>query len=472
MKTGDRIAMLGLNSDRFWEYVVAVPWGGGVINPCNLRWSAVEIRYSLTDSGSQILIVDDNFKHLAAELSGDDSPVKVLIHAGDGPAPEGMLSFERLIADTDPVSDAGRMGNDLFGIFYTGGTTGAPKGVMLSHLNFMVSALASTTEDMFTRPGNCLHVAPMFHLADLSLGCSHWILGNTHCVIPAFSPEAVIDAIENERVTEMVLVPTMVQMLVDHPAMHEGRDLSSLKHIIYGGSAIAEAVIERALAAIPSTRFVQAYGMTELSPLATILPAFYHTVEGRKLGKMGATGRAGACVEIRIVDPDGHMLPSGEKGEIIVRGPNVMLGYWNKPEQTAEVIREGWMHTGDAGYLDDEGFLYVVDRIKDMIVSGGENVYSAEVENALAQHPAVQSSAVIGIPSAKWGESVHAFVIFKPNVTATGEDLFAHCKQLIAGYKCPRSFDFVIELPLSGPGKVLKTELRKKYWEGRDRLVS
>jgi acyl-CoA synthetase (AMP-forming)/AMP-acid ligase II len=197
----------------------------------------------------------------------------------------------------------------------------------------------------------------------------------------------VLDAIERDRVTSLLLVPTMIQMLVDHPAMRKPRDLSSLKGITYGASPISEAVLNRAMEAFPGVGFAQAYGMTELSPIATLLPAFYHTAEGRKAGKLRSAGRASVCMEVRIVDVDGAEVPRGTVGEVAVRGPNAMQGYWNKPEQTAAALRDGWMHTGDGAYMDDDGFIFVVDRMKDMIISGGENVYSAEVENAINQHP-------------------------------------------------------------------------------------
>lgn len=211
---------------------------------------------------------------------------------------------------------------------------------------------------------------------------------------------------------------------------------------------------------------MQAYGMTELSPLATVNPPWTHTPEGRKSGKMSAAGRAGHCVELCIVDADGTEVPHGIVGEVVVRGPNVMQGYWNKPEQTAVALRNGWMHTGDAAWMDDDGFIFIADRLKDMIISGGENVYSAEVENAVA------ACAVIAIPSEEWGESVHATVVRKPGQDVTAEGLIAHCRSLIAGYKCPRSVDFVDALPLSGAGKVLKTKLREPFWQGRERKVA
>jgi long-chain acyl-CoA synthetase len=471
MQAGDRVAMLALNSDRYLEYQMAVPWGGGVLNPCNIRWSVAEILYSLEDSGSSILLVDDAFLPLAEEIRRDATTLRAVLYCGDGEAPAGMHDYEALLASTAPVADVGRHGEDLLGIFYTGGTTGFPKGVMLSHANLCIAGLALHAEGMAAAGGTYLHAAPMFHLGDMGIAMPHWIEGNTHSVVPAFAPELVLDTLERDRVTHVLLVPTMIQMLVDHPTMQRARDLGALQRIIYGASPISEAVLDRAMAALPGVGFMQGYGMTELSPLATVLAARYHTVEGRQLGKLRSAGRASLCVEVRIVDAQDQEVPRGTVGEVIVRGPNVMQGYWNKPEQTAATIRDGWMHTGDGGYMDEDGFVYIVDRIKDMIISGGENIYSAEVETAVAQHPAVLSCAVIGIPSADWGETVHAVVVCRPGAEVSAEALIAHCKALIAGYKCPRSVDFRETLPLSGAGKILKPELREPYWEGRSRQV-
>jgi acyl-CoA synthetase (AMP-forming)/AMP-acid ligase II len=312
----------------------------------------------------------------------------------------------------------------------------------------------------------------MFHIGDIGVAMAHWIEGNTHSITPAFSPESVLDTLERDRVTHMFLVPTMIQMVVDHPTMRKQRDLRELRTITYGASPISEALLERAMSALPGVDFVQAYGMTELSPLATVNPAYYHTTEGRKLGKLRAAGRAAHCVEVRIVDEHDREVPRGVVGEIAVRGSNVMLGYWNQPERTAATVRDGWMHTGDGAYMDEDGFVFIVDRMKDMIISGGENVYSAEVENAIAQHPAVAACAVIGIPSDQWGESVHSVVVCKPGHEVSAAELIAHCKALIAGYKCPRSLDFTDALPMSGAGKVLKTKLREPFWKGCERHIA
>lgn len=472
LRAGDRVAMLSLNSDRYLEYQVGVPWAGGVLNPCNIRWSPAEILYSLNDSGSSILLVDDTFKHLVEQFQRDATTLRHVIYCGDAAAPAGLHDYEALLTRSAPVPDALRRGSDLAGIFYTGGTTGFPKGVMLSHDNMCWSGLAARAEGLARPGGTFLHAAPMFHLADMGLAMPHWFEGNTHSIIPAFHPERVLETIERDRVTNLMLVPTMLQMLLDELANGKPRDLSSLRTAFYGASALTESLLLRAMAAIPGAEVFQGYGMTELAPVATILPSWYHTEAGRKRGKLRSSGRATFCTEVRIVDEEGREVPRGVVGEIAVRGPNVMLGYWNQPALTAAAVRDGWMHTGDGGTMDDEGFIAIVDRIKDMIKSGGENVYSAEVENALARHPAVVASAVIAIPHDHLGEAVHAVVVRRPDAEVGEAELIAHCKTLIAGYKSPRSVAFVEALPLSGAGKVLKTALREPFWQGRDRGVA
>jgi long-chain acyl-CoA synthetase len=315
-----------------------------------------------------------------------------------------------------------------------------------------------------------LHAAPMFHLGDLSQAFMATLLGGTHIFIPGFNADEVVRVIARHRVQTTLLVPTMIGMVLQSPLL-DGADLSSLELIAYGGSPISDPVLKRAREVFSRTRLVQGFGQTESCAAGTLLADRYH-VPGGSGDKMRSAGRPSYGVEIAMRAPDGAFLGPGEVGEICLRGPMVMAGYWNKPEETATALRDGWLHTGDAGYLDDDGFLYVCDRVKDMIISGGENVYSAEVERAVATHPKVAQVAVIGVPDEKWGERVHAVIVAKPGETPTYEEIYAHCKALIAGYKTPRSMEVLAALPLSPVGKVLKTELRKPYWGDNRRAVN
>jgi long-chain acyl-CoA synthetase len=471
VREGDRVAVLSLNSDRYLELYLAVGWAGAVIVPLNIRWSPLENEDAIRDCRAEVVFVDKAFAPVGTALA-KAIPALKLVYADDGDVPAGMASYETLIAQHEPMADAMRKRDDLAGIFYTGGTTGRSKGVMLSHGNLMANALNALGEGLWPGTAVYLHAAPMFHLANGAAMYSVLLSGGSNVVIQSFTPDGVAAAVQKEGVTDVLLVPTMIQMFVDHPTLGS-YDLSSLRRIAYGASPISDAVLMRAMKALPTTEFTQAYGMTELSPIATLLHWKEHIGDGRAKGRHRAAGRATFGCEVKIVDVDDKVVPSGVVGEIAVRGDVVMMGYWERPEETARAVVDGWMHTGDGGYIDDDGFVYVVDRVKDMIISGGENVYSAEVENALAQHPAVAQCAVIGIPSERWGEQVHAVVVLKSGASATSEQLMEFCKGLIAGYKCPRSVDIsTIPLPLSGAGKVLKRELRKPYWENRERRVS
>jgi long-chain acyl-CoA synthetase len=312
----------------------------------------------------------------------------------------------------------------------------------------------------------------MFHLANGAGMYCMLLTASTNAIIKAFSPGAVAQAVERFRVTDVLLVPTMIQMFVDQPGIEEW-DLSSLRQILYGASPISEALLDRAMARLPGVRFVQAYGMTELSPIATVLMPEEHVGAGRAKGRHRSGGRAALGVEVKIVDTEDRPVAPGTVGEIVVRGDTVMMGYWNRPEETAKAVVDGWMHTGDGGYMDEDGFVYVVDRIKDMIITGGENVYSTEVENVVAQYPGVLQCAVIGIPEARWGEAVHAIVVVKAGTTVETVDLINFCKERIAGYKCPHSVDVRTDpLPMSGAGKILKRELRRPFWESQDRRIA
>lgn len=459
VRPDDRVALLSLNSDRCHEYLFAVPWAQAAVNPVNIRWSPVEIAYSLQDSQSKVLLVDDAFASAVPAIRAAGAELSTVIFCGDGPCPDGMLDYEQLIAGADPIPDPRRGGDAMFGIFYTGGTTGHPKGVVLSHDNVLTSALGSLASGEFlSSQGRILHAAPLFHLAAIGMWIAGGVVGSTHVMIPFFAPAAVTQAVSRHRVTDVLLVPTMIQMLIDDPAT-AAADLSSLRHVLYGASPIPDALVERAEKALPTAGFGQAYGMTELAPAATFLTAADHADPALRR----SAGRALPHVEVQVVDADDNELPRGQVGEVVARGDNVMVGYWNRPDETAATLRGGWMHTGDMGRMDDAGYLFVIDRLKDMIITGGENVYSAEVENALAGHDAVAMAAVIGMPDEQWGERVHAVVVLQPGQEVSEETLREHCRTLIAGYKVPRSMEFAAQLPMSGAGKVLKRELRDRH---------
>ena len=471
VQPGDRVAILALNSDRYFEYYFGVPWAGACVVPLNIRWSPVENAYSLTDAGAKILVVDDAFAKMVPALLNQKVKLDHIIYIGDSDTPQGMVNYEEMIASHEPIEDAYRSNDDLAGIYYTGGTTGFPKGVMLTHSNIWSSGVALVMAIGLQEENRVLHAAPMFHLADGAMTQGGMIAGSTHVFIPMFTPSGTINAITENKVTHSLLVPVMIQMVINDPTIKE-TDLSSLKYVLYGASPISESVLVQAMNTLPQAAFAQGYGQTELAPLATMLGPEYHVTEGPNAGKLKSAGKAIGCVEIKVVNEDGHELERGQIGEITVKGPNAMVGYWNKPEETAVSLRNGWIFTGDAGYMDDEGFVFLVDRVKDMIVSGGENVYSAEVENAVMNHPAVDQVIVVGIPSDEWGEQVHAEVILKEGQEATIEDIIAKTKEYIANYKCPRSISFRTDpFPLSGAGKLLKREVRKKYWEGHERQI-
>jgi long-chain acyl-CoA synthetase len=469
---GGRAAILSLNSDRYLEFSCAMPWAGCIFVPVNTRLAPPEIAYWLNDSGAEVLFVDDAFVAATEVFRGDCPALREIVYTGDGETPAGMRNYEDLVAEGKAIEDAGKGYDDLAALYYTGGTTGVSKGVMLSHRNICVNGLHMVQPLRFRREMRWMHAAPMFHIADALAIFATTLAGGRHVVLPGFEPVAVMTMIEEEKVTDTLLVPTMINMLVHHPDISK-HDISSLTHMTYGASPMPEAVIRKAVEMLPGCEFTHAYGQTECAPLVTLNGPDAHRGAGLEGKMFKSCGQSALGVEIKIVDEEGKELPQGGIGEVCARGGNIMMGYWNKPEQTEAALKDGWMHSGDGGYLDENGFLFIVDRVKDMIISGGENIYSAEVESAVMSHDAVAECAVIGVPDDKWGERVHAIVRLVDGADASEQDIIALCHTLIAGFKCPRSVAFQSDpLPLSGAGKILKTELRKPYWEGRDKGVN
>jgi len=452
-KPGDRIAILADNSPQYLEMYVGLPAAGFVIVPLNTRHAEPELRYALEDADAKLLITDRDPGAL-----GD--LVDTVISLPD--------EYETLLGNAAEMElGVGLTEDTLAGLFYTGGTTGASKGVMLSHRNLISNAMHNMTVVQPSEEHVWLIMAPMFHAA----GTNSVLLGiwSASCQIPlrVFDPATTLDLFERHGITHTLGVPAMIAAITELQ-LREPRDVSTLKVIEHGGSPIATEVIRRAHKAFPNAEFVHVYGATETAPLVTGLrneQLYLDEPRGR------SCGQTLIGVQLKIVDAKGNELPSGEVGEVATSGPNTMQGYWRKPEQTAEVLRDGWYYTGDLGRVDADGYLYLVDRAKDMIVTGGENVYCSEVEEVLYKHPAVLEAAVIGVPDAKWGEAVHAVVVSREAVSA--EELIEFCREHIAGYKLPKAVTFSeTELPKSGPGKILKRELRKPFWEGKQHGIN
>jgi long-chain acyl-CoA synthetase len=468
---GDRVAILALNSDRYFELMYALPWIGAVMVPLNTRLAAPEIEYILEDSGAVGLFIDGTMAHHLGALDGKIDGVREVIWLDDIASPDGMLHYEDLTA-YDPADDAGAGNDETAGLFYTGGTTGRAKGVMLSHTNLVVNAMNAVTGMGFDSATAYIHSGAMFHLADGASTFGVTMAGGRHAFVPRFEPVEVLQMIESEKVTHAQFVPTMINMLVNHPRFSEF-DITTLKIVLYGASPMPEGVLRKALELMPRVGMIHGYGMTEAAPIVTLLPARYTTLSGPYAGRLKSCGQAALTCEVKVVDTDRQEVPRGTAGELAIRGPNIMKGYWNKPDETTAVLEDGWYYSGDGATMDKEGFVYIVDRLKDMIISGGENVYSAEVENAISLMPEVGEVAVIGVPDEQWGERVHAIIVPKRGATLSAEQVLAHCREQIAGYKCPRSVDFRdTSLPLSGAGKVLKRELREPYWKGYTKAVN
>lgn len=462
----DRYAVVAGNGHEYLELYHAGFLGAGIINPLNLRLSPAELTFILRDSGTRTVFADALFAGLIDEVRHDVGIERVVL-IGDGDVPHD-LRYEDLLESGSPVAPPEPEETDPVVLMYTGGTTGRPKGVLLDQraemLNLYHAAMAiGLDEDRIY-----LHQTPMFHAASMTGVLGIPASGGASVFVPYFEPAAVLDRIERYRVNITLMVPIMLAMLLAAPEFRPER-LATLQSLVYGASPMPRGLLEHLLATFPELDLYQGYGMTEASAVLTLLAAKDHRRGGDALG---SAGRPVLGVEISIRDEDGGELPAGRSGEICARGGNFMREYWNRPQETAAAFRAGWYRSGDTGYVDEQGFLFVVDRVKDMIVTGGENVYSIEVENAISTHPAVAEVAVIGIPHDLWGEAVHAIVVLQPGAHATPEEIIEHARRTIAGYKLPKSVEFRTDpLPLSGALKPLKRELRAPYWQDHDRSV-
>ena len=470
----DRVAILAHNSDRYFEFIYSVSWLGGVFVPINTRLAPPEIQFWINDSESKVIFVDSNFSSIIENLMKENKipSIEKVVYISDDAVPENMIKYEDLLG-TESIDDKMRGYNDLAGIFYTGGTTGRSKGVMLSHTNMVINAFNGAVSGDFGPHSRWLHAAPMFHIADCAglFGVSQ--AGGSHFFIPGFTPKLFFDAVSKNKINETILVPTMVNMAVNDPEI-KNYDLTCLRKIMYGASPMPEPVIVKAMEILPNCTFYHAYGQTECAPLLTFSGPETHVFEGPLAYKFKSCGQAVPGVELKIADENGNEVNSGEVGEIYARGPNIMLGYWRQEDLTKKAISEdGWMRTGDGAKMDKDGYVFIVDRVKDMIISGGENVYSTEVENSIYQIHGVLECAVIGIPDEKWGEVVHAIVRLKEQESLEEKDIIDHCHKNIAGFKCPKSVSFRNEpMPVSGAGKILKTELRKPFWKDQNKQVN
>jgi acyl-CoA synthetase (AMP-forming)/AMP-acid ligase II len=464
---GDRFAVMTLNSPEYLELYHAAFLGGGVINPLNLRFAPKELAYVLRDSDTKVCFVDALFGPLIDAVKAEAGLEHVVL-VGSGDVPHTHELDDLRAAATPTLPDEGEE-TDPVVLMYTGGTTGTPKGVVLDQRAELLNAYHVMMTLSMSRSSVSLVQTPMFHAASMFSILGGPAIGAHTTIVPMFEPTAVMNAVETYRPTITVMVPTMIGLTMAHPAFRpEG--LGSFADLVYGASPMPKALLEKLLALYPAMNIWQGYGMTESSSVLTLLGPREHREGGAYLRSAGLPVPG---VVLSIQDEHGRALPAGQPGEVCARGGNFMTAYWKQPEATTEAFRGGWYHSGDAGFLDADGYLYLVDRVKDMIVTGGENVYSTEVENALSTHPSVAQVAVIGIPHEKWGEAVHAIVVLKPGSTASEGELISHCRDWIAGYKVPKSVEFRAEpLPLSGAMKVLKKDLREPYWKGHERKVN
>ena len=475
IKHSDRIAYVGKNSDIYFEMVYGAMKIGAVMVPVNWRLATPEIAVIIEDSQARLVLVGPEFVDAAAEIiaglrqAGVAAP-RMLVAEGVAAGCTDFAAWRDAYAPAPPPHTISP--DDVAVQLYTSGTTGRPKGVMLMHRNFTHSIAANETAGLsWNRWGpadNAIQAMPVSHISGTGWGflCVHH--GAACHIQRQFDLEQTFDMIDKYRINKIFLVPAALQFLVRHPRAAR-TDFGCIREMGYGASPIPLALLREAIA-VMGCGFVQFYGMTETTGTIVALPPEDHLPEGSP--RMRAAGKPLPWVEIRVVDSGGQEVPHGTVGEIVTRSGANMLGYWNRPEETAKTIRDGWLYTGDAGFMDADGYVFIHDRVKDMIISGGENVYPAEVESALADHPAISDVAVVGVPDEKWGEAVKAVVVLRPGMDLDEETLIRWSRGRIAGFKTPKSVDFVAALPRNASGKLLKRELRAPYWAEAGRQVN
>jgi len=449
---GDRVAYLDLNHPRFFVTMFATAKLGAIFVPLNFRLTGPELSFIIRDAGVHTLVHDEMFAPLVDSIR-DELPCREYVcpTARDGVRPWSELKHDQRDSDLDTMIAV----DDVAVIMYTSGTTGRPKGAMLTHGNFLWNDLNALLAYDTLMSDRTLVVAPLFHIGGLNVTpLTAFLKGATVVLERQFDPQRVLELIPRHGITTMFGVPAMFLFMSQLPQF-AATDLSSVRNFICGGAPVPEALIR--LYGDRGVSFAQGYGLTETAPFATIVPV------DRALDKVGSAGIPPFFTDVRCVDDRDDDVPVGERGEVVVRGPNVMKGYWNRPEATAEVMRNGWFHTGDVGVKDEDGYFYIVDRKKDMIISGGENIYPAEVEDAIYKHPDVAEVAVIGIPDERWGETVCAIVVAKPGTAPAQQDIIDFTQGKLARYKQPRTVLFTDVLPRNPAGKVLKFELRDRF---------
>ncbi|MEA3301455.1 MAG: long-chain-fatty-acid--CoA ligase [Pseudomonadota bacterium] len=457
----DRVGILAMNSIEYGEVIAATQWAGYILATVNFRLAPAEMAWIINDGAPKVLFFEAQYLEVIDQLRPELRSVETYVCI-DGEAPWAQ-SYEAFMASGDEAGPPCRAReDDIFCLIYTSGTTGRPKGCIWGHRELRQLVQVDAWLVDLQQPDRILIVMPMFHVGGLVLSLSQHVRGGTAYLYRQFDPEAIIGAIEREKLTVLLLAPTMVQMLLDHPAI-AGADLSSVRTILYSAAPMPSPVLLRAIEVFDGCGFVNLFGQTEICMFC--LSPLQHKPNGSEAERrqLRSVGQPYPNLEAKILDDDGNECPVGVAGEIVARSGAMFRGYWNNSVATVETLRNGWVHTGDMGRIDEDGFLYLVDRKKDMIISGGENIYSREVEEALLQHPAVSEAAVIGVPDPKWGENVCAVLVLKAGASVSGEEIIRHCQSLIASYKKPKVVHLVPELPKLVTGKINKMALRQQY---------